>query len=41
MSDSEYRVKVLVEGDFPGGVAKLTFDFTLEDGLIAHLSIVE
>ena len=41
VSDSEYRVKVLVEGDFPGGIAKLTFDFTLEDGQISQLSIVE
>ncbi|MDX6231059.1 MAG: hypothetical protein QOI76_4449, partial [Frankiales bacterium] len=32
-------VNARIEGDFPGGVVDLTFDFTLADGLIADLSI--
>ena len=36
-----HRVNVHVEGDFPGGVADLTYRFVLQDGLIAELSIVE
>ncbi|MDX6228782.1 MAG: hypothetical protein QOI76_2172 [Frankiales bacterium] len=34
-----FRVNARIEGDFPGGVVDLTFDFTLADGLIADLSI--
>jgi hypothetical protein len=41
VSDEEYRVAVRVDGDFPGGTAALTFDFTLEGDLIAALRIVE
>jgi hypothetical protein len=37
----DYRVSVRVEGDFPGGVADLTYRFTLRDGLISALSIGE
>jgi len=33
-------VGVHIEGDFPGGVADLTYRFALRDGLIADLSIV-
>jgi hypothetical protein len=40
IGDDAYRVKVRVEGNFPGGVADLTFDFGLADGLIAELRIV-
>jgi hypothetical protein len=36
-----YRVKVRVEGNFPGGVADLTYRFSLRDDLIVSLSIVE
>jgi len=35
-----HRVTVRVEGDFPGGVADLTYRFGLRDGLIADLAIV-
>jgi ketosteroid isomerase-like protein len=34
-----YRVRVHVEGDFPGGQADLTYSFELRDGLIAALHI--
>lgn len=37
--DDEYLVSVRAEGDFPGGVADLTYRFTLADGQIAALSI--
>jgi ketosteroid isomerase-like protein len=35
-----YIVRMHVEGNFPGGVADLTYRFTLAGGLIADLSIV-
>ena len=38
---NEYTVTARVEGNFPGGVADLTYRFTLRDGLIADLSIGE
>jgi len=41
VSAQVYRVNVRVEGDFPGGVADLTYRFTLREGLIEDLSIVE
>jgi hypothetical protein len=34
-----YRVTVRAEGNFPGGVAELGYDFRLRDGLIAALTI--
>jgi hypothetical protein len=34
-----YLVEAHLEGDFPGGVADLAFDFTVRDGLIASLAI--
>jgi hypothetical protein len=34
-----YRVDAHLEGDFPGGVADLAFDFTVRGGLIASLAI--
>jgi hypothetical protein len=34
-----YRITARLEGDFPGGVAELRFDFTVRDGLIADLRI--
>ncbi len=34
-----YRVTTHLEGDFPGGVADLAFDFTVDDGLISSLAI--
>jgi ketosteroid isomerase-like protein len=37
----DYRVSVRAEGDFPGGVADLTYRFALRDGLISALSIGE
>ncbi|WNI14490.1 hypothetical protein [Actinacidiphila sp. ITFR-21] len=39
-ADGEYRPRVHVAGDFPGGQADLRFGFTLRDGLIAALRIV-
>jgi hypothetical protein len=36
---AQYRVTAHLEGNFPGGVADLAFDFTLEGDLIAQLSI--
>jgi hypothetical protein len=35
----EHRLGVRVEGNFPGGVAELTYRFALRDGLIAKLDI--
>src|SRR5882757_6476890 len=40
VSAQVYQVNVRVEGDFPGGVADLTYRFTLREGLIEDLSIV-
>ena len=37
----DYQVTVRAEGNFPGGVADLTYRFTLHDGLISALSIGE
>jgi hypothetical protein len=34
-----YRVPAVIEGDFPGGRAELTYRFRLRDGLIAALTI--
>jgi ketosteroid isomerase-like protein len=39
LSDDRYRVNVRVEGDFPGGVAELSYDFTLSGELISDLRI--
>ncbi len=39
ISVDEFRVAVHVEGNFPGGVADLTYRFALRDELIAALSI--
>ncbi len=41
VSDDEYRVSVHLVGDFPGGEADLNYSFTLRDGLITALRIVE
>jgi hypothetical protein len=41
INDSEYRVTAHLVGDFPGGVADLTYQFVLHDGLIADLTIGE
>ena len=41
ISDSEYRVAAHLVGDFPGGVADLTYRFVLHDDLIADLTIGE
>jgi hypothetical protein len=35
----EHLVRVRVEGNFPGGVADLTFRFSLRDALISELVI--
>jgi ketosteroid isomerase-like protein len=35
----EYRVNVHLEGNFPGGVADLSYRFRLQDGLITELII--
>jgi SnoaL-like domain len=35
----EHLVSVHIEGDFPGGVADLTYRFLTEGGLISSLSI--
>jgi hypothetical protein len=40
VSDRAYRITARVVGDFPGGTADLTYDFTVEDDLIADLRIV-
>lgn len=34
-----HLVRAHIEGDFPGGVADLTYTFTVADGLIAALQI--
>src|SRR5277367_1616344 len=39
--EQAYRVTVHVEGNFPGGVADLSFQFRLDDGLISKLFIAE
>lgn len=41
INDSEYRVTAHLVGDFPGGVAALTYRFILHNGLIAALTIGE
>ncbi|MFC4530419.1 nuclear transport factor 2 family protein [Sphaerisporangium dianthi] len=41
LGGQEYKAHTLVRGDFPGGEVKLTFRFTLRDGLIARLHIGE
>jgi hypothetical protein len=41
INDSEYRVTAHLVGDFPGGVADLTYRFVLQDDLIADLAIGE
>jgi len=41
INDNEYRVTAHLVGDFPGGVADLTYRFILHDGLIADLTIGE
>jgi ketosteroid isomerase-like protein len=41
LGPNQYRVQVRVEGNFPGGVADLTYRFVLHGGAIAELSIVE
>ncbi|AHH99817.1 hypothetical protein GCM10010174_44940 [Kutzneria viridogrisea] len=41
VSAEQHRVTVRVAGDFPGGQADLTYSFTLRDGLISALAIVE
>jgi hypothetical protein len=40
VTGDEHRVTVRVEGDFPGGVADLTYTFILAGGLIAALKII-
>ncbi len=40
VEDGPYRVVVHVEGNFPGGVADLTYFFNLEGDQISALSIV-
>ena len=40
VGDGAYRVTVRIVGDFPGGTADLTYDFTVDDDLIAGLRIV-
>lgn len=37
----QYIVRTHVEGNFPGGVADLTYRFTLAGGQIADLTIVQ
>jgi ketosteroid isomerase-like protein len=39
VSSTEFRVHARVEGNFPGGVADLTYRFVLQDDAIAELSI--
>jgi ketosteroid isomerase-like protein len=41
LSADRYRVRVHLSGDFPGGEADLAFDFTISEGLITALRIVE
>jgi SnoaL-like domain len=38
-ADGEHRAFVHIEGDFPGGVADLTYRFTLRNDLISALHI--
>ncbi|MFC4590825.1 nuclear transport factor 2 family protein [Sphaerisporangium corydalis] len=40
ISPERHQVMVRVEGDFPGGLADLTFDFTLREGLVSALRIM-
>ena len=40
VSPAEHRLSVHLEGDFPGGVADLTYDFAIHDGVITALRIV-
>jgi ketosteroid isomerase-like protein len=40
LDEDHHRVAVRIEGDFPGGVADLTYRFGLRDGLVADLAIV-
>ncbi|MCS7477361.1 nuclear transport factor 2 family protein [Umezawaea endophytica] len=37
--EDRYRVRAHLEGDFPGGVADLAFDFTVDGELISSLVI--
>jgi hypothetical protein len=39
LGEDAYRIAAHLEGDFPGGVADLTYRFTLRDDLIADLTI--
>ena len=39
VDDTEYRAFIHIEGNFPGGVADLTYRFIVRDGLIAALNI--
>ena len=39
VDDTEYRAFIHIEGNFPGGVADLTYRFVLHDGAIAALNI--
>jgi SnoaL-like domain len=39
VDDTEYRAFVHIAGNFPGGVADLTYRFDVRDGAIASLSI--
>jgi len=41
VSADTYRVTVFLKGDFPGGEVSLNYGFTLRDGLIADLKIIE
>jgi hypothetical protein len=41
ISEHEHRVQVRVEGNFPGAVAELTYRFSIRDGLIGDLTIVD
>lgn len=41
IDDDEYRVTAHIVGNFPGGVADLTYRFVLHEGLIADLTIGE
>ena len=40
-ADGTYRVTTHIEGNFPGGAADLSYAFTLRDGLIADLTILQ
>jgi hypothetical protein len=41
ITDDQYRVHVLVEGNFPGGKADLAFNFTFNDDVIVALIITD